>query len=144
MRSNFTLFSAPAAMLASALVGACAAHAPTENPLANSEWQFVKIDHEAPAEPDKAALSFTAENLSATVGCNGMGGHWRIANGRLIAGPLLGTEMYCAGPIWRQEQAIGSLLVAAPEIEFENDLLIIRSSGHKAILKRVNRLQSGS
>lgn len=133
-----------ALVLAAALLAAgCVAKPSTPNAL-EGEWRFVAIDGGEPAAPAKARLTFDPERLSATVGCNGMGGPWRIEQNRLIAGPLAGTRMFCAGPLWDQEQAIGSLLVAAPTLAFEDDRLVLRSSGHQATLERVSPPQPGS
>lgn len=130
-------------LMALVLVSACATHAPSQSLLAGSEWRFVAIDQVAPANPDSASLAFEDDRLSASVGCNGMGGGWRIEDDRLIAGPLIGTKMYCTGPVWDQEQAIGSLLVASPKIEIEDDRLVLRSGGHEAELERISPPQSG-
>lgn len=104
--------------------------------LADSQWRFVAIDGEKPAS-DKAQLHFKGDELGANVGCNGMGGPWRIEDGRLVAGPLAQTEMYCEGPVWPQERATSALLVAAPELLIDGDRLVLRSRGHFAELERV-------
>lgn len=116
---------------------ACVARTPADERLVDSSWTFVSIDEMEPVRPAGARLTITAESLSATVGCNGMGGAWKIEGERLIAGPLAGTKKYCAGPIWDQEQALSSLLVAAPKLELDGDRLTLRSSGHSAELRRV-------
>lgn len=110
----------------------------------SGEWRIVAIDDDTPAMPAKSRLIFEDGQLSATVGCNGMGGPWQIEQDRLLAGPLVGTEMYCAGPVWDQEQAIGALLVAAPTIAFDDAALVLRSSGHSARLERLSPPQPGS
>lgn len=108
------------------------------------EWRMVAIDGAEPAQPAKARLTLEDDQLSATVGCNGMGGPWRTEENRLIAGPLAGTRMYCAGPVWEEEQALSALLVAAPTIAYEDGEMVLRSSGHSARLARINPPQSGS
>lgn len=125
-------------MICLALLGVAACAPPPKsapNRLAGSEWHFISIDG-TPAVSKDATLQFREDSLGATVGCNRMGGNWRIKDGRLIAGPLMQTEMYCEGPVWDQEQAIGALLVAAPELSFTADRLVLKSSGHEAELKR--------
>jgi heat shock protein HslJ len=105
--------------------------------LADSRWQFLTIDGAAPVSP-KASLSFENDRLGATVGCNGMGGPWRVEGGRLIAGPLIQTQMYCQGPIWDQERALSALLAAAPRFTVTAEHMTIRSSGHAAELRRAD------
>lgn len=127
----------PIVALALLSLTACApAPKAAPNRLVGSEWQFITIDGAAAVSPN-AKLQFREDSIGANVGCNGMGGDWRIENGRLIAGPLMQTEMYCEGPVWGQEQAISALLVAAPQVSFAGDRLVLQSSGHKAELERV-------
>ena len=117
-------------------VSACVAETGQGSKLAGSQWRFVTID-DAAAVSDAAELSFEDNRLGANVGCNGMGGDWRVEGGRLIAGPLVATRKYCAGPVWTQEEAIGALLVAGPKLDLEQDRLTLTSKGHSAELQRM-------
>ena len=128
--SSFLLLLAPALAL-----GACSASGPGASHLADSTWQFVAIDETAPVGK-MAMLSFEGDRIGANVGCNGMGGPWRVEDGRLIAGPLVQTEMYCEGKVWTQEKAVGALLAGAPTLEVTKDTLVLKSSGHSARLER--------
>jgi len=116
----------------------CVAQTASHHGLAESEWRFVAIDGEA-AAADDAKLVFEAERVSANVGCNGMGGNWRVENDRLIAGPIVQTEMFCQGKVWDQEQAVSALLVAAPKVSLESDSLQLESRAHSARLERVSQ-----
>lgn len=117
------------------LLTACASAGEHKSDLVDSTWAFTAIDGADPVSDD-ARLSFEGKQLSANVGCNGMGGPWRIEGGRLIAGPLAQTRMYCDGPVWDQEKAIASLLSAAPRFSVEGDLMTIESRGHSAKLRK--------
>ncbi len=119
-----------------ALLAGCAAATGAGSGLANSDWRFVTIDGTAPVS-ERAQLKFEGDNIAAHAGCNGMGGNWRVRDGRLIAGPLTQTEMYCEGPVWGQEQAIGALLTSAPELKLSGERMVLKSSGHSAVLRRV-------
>jgi len=68
------------------LIAGCAAQATPADKLAPSEWRFTSIDGKAPAS-DQAKLTLDDEKLGANLGCNSMGGPWRIEKDRLIAGP---------------------------------------------------------
>jgi heat shock protein HslJ len=118
-------------------LSSCAVKAAPEHSLTDTSWRFVKID-EIKAAADTAMLEFRSGSISANVGCNGMGGPWRIEERRLIAGPLVQTEMYCAGPVWTQEEAVSALLAAAPEIKQDGNQLTLHSSGHDAVLERIS------
>ena len=118
-----------------ALTG-CATQAEPHHALAGTSWRFVMIDG-SPATSRTAKLEFQKDRLGANVGCNGMGGPWRVEDRRLLAGPLVQTEMYCEGPVWNQEQAVATLLSAAPQVSLEESRLVLRSSGHSAELERI-------
>ena len=124
-----------APFLAFALLG-CAGQT-SSTTLTSSEWRFTAIDGSAPTSSE-AALSFQADRLNGNVGCNRMGGPWRLENGRLIAGPLMQTKMACEGAVGEQEQSVSALLVSAPEVTLDGDRLTLRSSGHSADFTRVS------
>lgn len=113
----------------------CVAQSPAPSPLEGSEWRFVTIDGSAPAS-EKAGLGFGVDRFSGTAGCNRLAGPWRIEKGRLIAGPLMQTKMFCAGKVGEQERNLSALLVSAPEIALEGNRLKLSSSGHSAELER--------
>jgi len=98
--------------------------------LADTEWRIVSVDGAPAAVPDRARLGFERQRISASVGCNSMGGDYRIEADRLIAGPLMATRMFCEGPGWKQEEAVGALLAGAPKAARNGDRLRLESSGH--------------
>lgn len=117
------------------ILSGCASAGDHPSELADSSWSFTAIDGDAPVS-GKAKLTFEGEKIGANVGCNGMGGPWRLDSGRLIAGPLVQTQMYCDGPVWDQEKAVGALLAAAPKFSVKGDVMTIESRGHSAELLR--------
>ncbi|WP_169799535.1 META domain-containing protein [Novosphingobium lentum] len=120
-----------------ALLGACASGVPNALALSGTQWRVVSIDGDAPAVPGKAKVEFHGTRIGANVGCNGMGGDFRVDGNRLIAGPLMATRMFCDGPVWGQEQAINALLAAAPQIERSGTTLRLDSGGHTVELQQV-------
>lgn len=127
-----------AALLAALpLVAACAS-VPTAAtpPLAGTEWRVVTIDGKAPVS-DRARVSFSANRISASAGCNGMGGSWTMQGDRLIGGPYASTMMYCDG-LMEQERAIGDLLSEKPTVAGAQDRLTLTSANHKLELVRAN------
>ncbi|HEX7710389.1 MAG TPA: META domain-containing protein [Sphingomonadaceae bacterium] len=125
------------------VVAGCAAQATPADGLAPSTWRFVSIDGKAPAS-DRARLTLADEKLGANLGCNSIGGPWRIEKDRLMAGPLIQTEKFCTGETVDQEKAAGALLVAAPEIKVEGNRMELRSFGHAAELERLDPSQRNS
>lgn len=119
-------------------ITACTAGSDGSSHLAGSTWGFERIDGERPAS-GAASLTFSGDRISVEVGCNRLGGPWRMGDERLIAGPFTQTEIACPTPVWNQEKAISSMLVAAPRIEIEENRMILQSSGHTAELVRMEQ-----
>jgi heat shock protein HslJ len=97
-------------------------------------WTFVSIDGQKPAS-DKAELRIYEKRISATVGCNGLGGDLKMVPGQLKVGPIISTQMYCEG-LMEQERAVAELLGASPAFFIENGRMSIRSDKHVAELVR--------
>lgn len=125
MRKAFALILASATLLAG-----CATAPSGGAALAGTRWAITRIDGAAPVAPDKAMMRFDEDRIGADVGCNGIGGDYRIEGNRLIAGPLMATRMFCEGPVWQQEEAVNALLSAAPELQRSGNTLRLTSGGH--------------
>lgn len=113
----------------------CSVPGDTSTSIAGTSWRFTAIDGSPPLS-ESARLDFENKSLGASVGCNSMGGDWRVEDDRLIAGPLTQTEMYCAKPLWNQEKALTSLLTSAPVIIVEGDHMTLTSHGRSAELRK--------
>jgi heat shock protein HslJ len=124
------------AMLFALPLFACATTPDRDVSLVGSKWSVVSIDG-APAVSDKASLEFYSDRISATVGCNGMGGDWRVSGNRIITGPFMSTKMFCDS-LMEQERAMSELIEADPRFTISNDLLVLRGGGHVVDLRRRN------
>lgn len=119
------------------LLAACAMMGNAETPqLAGTEWRFVAIDGQSPVS-DRARMGFTAKQISASVGCNGIGGTWKLEGERLVGGPYASTMMFCDG-LMEQERAIGDLLAEQPVVSITSNRLTLTSANHKAELVRAD------
>ena len=116
--------------MSTALLAGCATAPSGSAGLAGTNWIITRVDGAAPVAPGRASLKFEDERLSANVGCNGIGGDYRVEGNRLIAGPLMATRMFCEGPVWQQEEAVNALLSAAPEMRRSGSTLRLVSGGH--------------
>lgn len=127
-----------------AVLSGCASTSATSEPaatppnLAGTTWRFTMIDGAAPVA-EQTSLSFERDRLGANVGCNGMGGDWRLEGDRLIATQLMQTQMYCDGPVWGQERAVSQLISSRPLVRRTGDRLSLRVDGHWAELVRTAR-----
>ena len=61
----------------------------------------------------RISLTFANGNLSASGGCNSMGGAYSIAGGRLSVAQMITTDMGCDQPRMQQDQWLASLLNGA-------------------------------
>jgi heat shock protein HslJ len=64
-----------------------------------------------------------------------MGSTWRSESGKLIAGPLVGTKMFCEGKM-DQERAVSDLLGSSPDLTLSGDRLTLKTTAHSAELVR--------
>ncbi|WP_082010484.1 META domain-containing protein [Novosphingobium malaysiense] len=110
--------------------------------LAHTIWRFERIDGQQPTSSD-AQITFDKSNIGVLVGCNRLGGPWRVDENRLFAGPLDQNEIDCTDPAWQQERAVGALLVATPRMSVDGDRMTLQSSGHTAELVRVEGKKEG-
>lgn len=104
--------------------------------LAETSWRFERIDGQQPKSAD-AEITFNNGKIGVQVGCNHLGGPWRMEQNRLHAGPLAQTEIDCTDPAWQQSSAVGALLVAAPKLTVDGNRMTLQSSGHMAELVQV-------
>lgn len=123
------------ALLPLALLSACTTIGNAAPPLIPSKWFIVSVDGQPPVS-DRASLSLEQGRIGASVGCNGMGGGLRIKGNRLIAGPMMSTQMYCEGKM-EQERAVSELLGASPTFVYQGDRLTLRGRGHVLVLRRM-------
>jgi heat shock protein HslJ len=122
-----------ALLLALPLILACMPPpVPSETRLRDSVWKLdtldgVKVTH------DRARLAFPDRRVSASVGCNGMGGAWKLEGGKLVVDALVGTMMYCEG-LMDQERAFSALLSGKPRIVVIGKRMTLEGAGHRAVL----------
>jgi heat shock protein HslJ len=134
-RWHHAIMNIKALILALPLLAACTTLPGAVPDLSGTKWAFTVIDGARPVST-AATLSFESNQLSANVGCNGMGGEWRIEQDRIIADQLIGTQMYCEG-LMEQESAVAALLGGKPRVTMAGDRLVLRSAAHSAELQRV-------
>ena len=123
-------------LLAAPILAAGCSEPGNRSHLAQTSWRFERIDGQQPSSPG-AQMTFKNGKIGVQVGCNHLGGPWRVDQNRLVAGPLAQTEIDCTEPAWNQERAVGALLVATPRLSLEGDRMTLQSSGHTAELIRV-------
>jgi heat shock protein HslJ len=101
--------------------------------LEGTSWRFDRIDGRGAA--GSATLSFDAERLSASAGCNRMSAPWRHDGPFIVlTGPLISTRMACEGRM-EDENAVSEMLQRRPEVVVAGERMRITSHGHRAELR---------
>ncbi|WP_092774737.1 META domain-containing protein [Actinokineospora terrae] len=74
------------------------------------------------------SLSFEDNRLTATAGCNSIGGTVSFSGGTLQPGELSITEMACDAPLHDQDKWLAAFLQAKPTWRLDGDKLTLRSA----------------
>jgi heat shock protein HslJ len=124
-----------AAIAALSLLAGCAGGS-TDSSLSGTHWRVTGIDGKAPVAPQSAHIAFDSAQIKVSIGCNLLGGAYRIDGRRLIAGPFVTTEKACDDRLLRQEAAVNALLESAPLLLQDGPRLRLASGGHALELER--------
>lgn len=102
---------------------------------AGQSWTVLSLNGRGVVQPNKARISFTEDRLSATAGCNTLGGAYRIEKGiYLVTRQMLSTLIGCPDSIAEDESSLGTLLSSSPLISYAStagEKLQIRLSSGK-------------
>jgi heat shock protein HslJ len=114
------------------VLGSLAACSPAAGPqLADRAFLSIAVtDGGAPralVAGTRIRIDFNDGNLSASAGCNSMGGPFRVDGGRLITDALAMTEMGCDAERDAQDQWLGQLLGSRPAVRLAGDELTLES-----------------
>jgi len=85
----------------------------SSTPLADSRWHVVSINGRPTPLKGDYHVDFTATQLSARFGCNGMGARYTLDRDMLSTDGLIGTQMACADLAMRFESQ-GSAVLRTP------------------------------
>lgn len=120
-----------AAPLALLLVLGAAGCAGSATPLADRAFLSVAVTDGGVARPlvagTRIRLDFRDKDLGASVGCNSIGGTYRIDDGRLVFTGGSMTEMGCDQDRAAQDTWLNALLSAGPTVRVNGDELILES-----------------
>lgn len=80
-------------------------------------------------EGTRIRLSFTDRAISASAGCNSIGGTYTIAAGQLLVADLAMTEMGCDAPRHEQDAWLAAFLGARPTLRLSGNELTLEADG---------------
>jgi heat shock protein HslJ len=114
--------------LASGLAAAaCASMSPAalSSDLAGTRWLVSLIDGR-PSQARQASITFAPEDrITGTAGCNRFTGVYEAAGGSIDVRALGRTEMACAAPVMRDEEALLEVLDNAQRYTRQGERLVI-------------------
>jgi heat shock protein HslJ len=107
--------------------------------LDRTSWRIISINGTAMKRAESATVSFDAERMSGSVGCNQIGANYRYNAKKLSLGPIIATEMGCPAPLDAIENAFVSVLGALASTEFPGDatMVLTGKDGAKVVLAQL-------
>lgn len=77
-------------------------------------------------EGTRIQVSFEGDRISASAGCNSMGGSYTVSEaGVLEVADLSMTEMGCDGPRQEQDSFVSAFLTSSPMVQMDGDTLVL-------------------
>jgi heat shock protein HslJ len=105
--------------------------------LAGTHWTIASINGTAPAAQRKAEVTFTADRISGSAGCNSFNGGYAFSGGVMTTTQVISTRMACIGPGMDQERAVFAILEQPMTARWqEDDSLILSNDAGTITLKR--------
>jgi heat shock protein HslJ len=97
--------------------------------LAGTTFVSTRVSDDPPVVPGtQIRLGFSQRSLTASAGCNLIGGDATYRDGVLrVDGPLSMTEMACPEPMMRQDGWLANLLTGDPAVRVDGDRLTLTS-----------------
>ncbi|NQY05515.1 MAG: META domain-containing protein [Flavobacteriaceae bacterium] len=103
----------------------------TENTIAQSKlegrWSITSIGNRVISGNDKAVISISRNQLSASVGCNNHTGSFEINKGTIKIYRLIATEMFCM-ELDEIEREMGTQLQKTTQYLLDNESLLLKDS----------------
>lgn len=108
------------------MLSACSGSTPS-SPSLVGDWKLVSYNS-TPALPDvDTAITFDADRVGGTVGCNSFGGDYKVDGGQIVFGEIVSTMMACDDPRMQQEAAVFAVFVDTAIFKMDGDTLTITS-----------------
>ena len=125
------------ALVAAALLAACASSASEPAPVAEGRWTMVQASFGMPGGGIIPTLEFRGGRVFAYSGCNRASGPFQDDGGRLAVGALMSTRMGCRDALNDFEIRYYALLAANPEFRLDGETLTLTAGDDTARFARV-------
>jgi len=133
---KYPVFSIIVFLVSLLALSACASNS---NSLAGKSWKLASygpVSAPTPAAPEvETKLTFgTDGTLSGNLGCNTMGGDYKVNNQNIVFGSTYATEMACEEPRMSQEGFAFQVLQGTTGFTVNGDTLTITSADDQNML----------
>ena len=111
----------------------------SSSPALAGGWKLVSYNS-TPALPEvDTTITFDAERMSGSVGCNSFGGDYKVSGGSITFGPVMSTMMACDENVMQQEAAVLGVLVETVNFKMDGNTLTITSADGKSSVVLVKK-----
>ena len=124
------------ALIAAALLAACATPAPDSAPITESRWNMTHASFGMPGGGVTPTLEFRGGRVLAHSGCNRASGAYQDRGGQLALDALMSTRMACQDALNQFETRYYKLLSANPAYRIDSDTLTLTAGGESARFSR--------
>jgi heat shock protein HslJ len=101
-------------------------------PSLSGTWKLVSYgpaEAQVSAVPDvDTSIEFKDGQISANVGCNGIGGEYTVDGNQVTFDKVLSTMMFCEGPVGEQELSTLAVFGGKASVEVDGNTLTITSA----------------
>jgi heat shock protein HslJ len=106
--------------------------------LTATAWRIVSINGALIPADQGALISFDADRMSGSVGCNRLGASYHFENGTLSFGPMMSTRMACPDPIAAQEYGFVTMLGKLKSTAFAitGEMILTGEDGYNVVLEQ--------
>lgn len=99
--------------------------APTTGDLDGRSFVSSEVTGHELAAGSEIQLSFDADTMSASAGCNTLAGSFDVDDGDLAAGPFAMTQMACDQPLMEQDTWLSEFLASTPGVSLVGSTLTL-------------------
>jgi heat shock protein HslJ len=101
-----------------------------------------QVDGHALVPGSSLRLAFQDGQLSIDAGCNHLGAPAHLDHGRLVVGPVGGTEMGCSNALMDQDAWLSSFLGTGPDASVDASTLVLSHRGVRITLRDQERVRA--
>lgn len=116
-------------------VTGCGGPVATLTSLNDTNWTIEKINGRPTIPNQTANISFAADRISGTAGCNRLMGGYKVDGQSLSLSGIATTRMACPQPQMEQERAVIDILGGPLTLDFQDDGRLLLHDGKRNVIE---------